>query len=90
MLSLLMMIKLRAACSEVFSHKPSFIPCISVFEAPWEDQHNAPAAEWPERGEVALMNYATRYRKGLDLVLQGITFTAKPAEKVGKMSSYLF
>eukprot|EP00041_Stephanoeca_diplocostata_P028197 m.790864 g.790864 ORF g.790864 m.790864 type:complete len:1581 (+) comp23327_c0_seq3:295-5037(+) len=44
---------------------------------------NRPDATWPTRGEVALNNYACRYRQGLDLVLKGITATIRQGEKVG-------
>ena len=44
---------------------------------------NPLVAEWPTEGVVSFENYSTRYREGLDLALQGISFKTKPAEKVG-------
>ena len=32
-----------------------------------------PSPEWPNEGEVLFDNYSTRYRQGLDLVLQDIS-----------------
>ncbi|XP_030839751.1 ATP-binding cassette, sub-family C (CFTR/MRP), member 1 isoform X4 [Strongylocentrotus purpuratus] len=44
---------------------------------------NRPAESWPDEGKVEFINYSTRYREGLDLVIKGINFTVKPGEKVG-------
>lgn len=43
---------------------------------------NRPAESWPDEGKVEFINYSTRYREGLDLVIKGINFTVKPGEKV--------
>ncbi|ORZ39148.1 hypothetical protein BCR44DRAFT_1268204 [Catenaria anguillulae PL171] len=42
-----------------------------------------PSALWPERGEIVFENYSTRYRPGLDLVLDNVSFEVKPGEKIG-------
>ncbi|KAI9295676.1 hypothetical protein K502DRAFT_303464 [Neoconidiobolus thromboides FSU 785] len=43
----------------------------------------AAPANWPTKGEIEFSNYSTRYREGLDLVLNNISLTVKPHEKVG-------
>ncbi|KAI9760209.1 MAG: hypothetical protein M4579_001825 [Chaenotheca gracillima] len=42
-----------------------------------------PAANWPSQGSVQFINYSTRYRDDLDLVLRKVSFNIKPLEKVG-------
>lgn len=37
---------------------------------------------WPNKGEITFQNYKLRYRKDLDYVLKGLTFTVKGGEKV--------
>ncbi|XP_072168419.1 multidrug resistance-associated protein 1-like [Diadema setosum] len=44
---------------------------------------NRPAPSWPQEGGVKFINYSTRYREGLDLVIKGIDLTIKSGEKVG-------
>uniref|UniRef100_A0A1I8JE23 ABC-type glutathione-S-conjugate transporter n=1 Tax=Macrostomum lignano TaxID=282301 RepID=A0A1I8JE23_9PLAT len=51
-------------------------------EAPWTTD-SLPPSGWPSRGRVEFCNYATRYRQGLDLVLQGISVSFEPGHKVG-------
>ncbi|XP_054155853.1 multidrug resistance-associated protein 1-like [Oppia nitens] len=41
------------------------------------------ANNWPDRGSVRFESYATRYRIGLDLVLNDIDVDIKPGEKIG-------
>ncbi|KAF9586641.1 Multidrug resistance-associated protein 1 [Lunasporangiospora selenospora] len=38
---------------------------------------------WPNHGEVRFKNYSTRYRQGMDLVLNNVSFEIQPGEKVG-------
>ncbi|CAD6185500.1 unnamed protein product [Caenorhabditis auriculariae] len=38
---------------------------------------------WPNKGEVSIINYSTRYRPGLDLVLNEVTAHIESGEKVG-------
>ncbi|KAG8710747.1 hypothetical protein FRC09_020949 [Ceratobasidium sp. 395] len=42
-----------------------------------------PPAEWPTGGEISFRNVALRYRNGLPLVLDGLSFSVKPGERVG-------
>lgn len=42
-----------------------------------------PEPEWPTLGEVRFEDVKARYRPELDLVLKGVSFTAKAGEKVG-------
>ncbi|XP_064477021.1 ATP-binding cassette sub-family C member 3-like [Ornithodoros turicata] len=51
-------------------------------EAPWR-LTPAPSPEWPVDGAMSFINYSTRYRPGLDLVLKNINLNIQPAEKVG-------
>ncbi|VDK42673.1 unnamed protein product [Taenia asiatica] len=41
-----------------------------------------PPAQWPQ-GEIEFVNYSTRYRDDLDLVLRSLSFTIMPGEKIG-------
>ena len=54
-------------------------------EAEWHSSTAAtkPAADWPNKGVVNFDHYATRYRKGLDLVLRDIDAQVNAGEKVG-------
>ncbi|KAG6916302.1 hypothetical protein DXG01_007459 [Tephrocybe rancida] len=42
-----------------------------------------PPASWPSQGRVSFDNVEFAYRKGLPLVLKGVSFDVKPGEKVG-------
>jgi ABC-type multidrug transport system fused ATPase/permease subunit len=42
-----------------------------------------PPRGWPSRGSVKFVDYSTRYRPDLDLVLKNVSFTVLPGEKVG-------
>lgn len=50
-------------------------------EADWESTPKPPA-DWPKKGVVTFDHYATRYRKGLDLVLRDISAQVNAGEKV--------
>ncbi|XP_077999979.1 multidrug resistance-associated protein 1-like [Glandiceps talaboti] len=52
-------------------------------EAAAIEPDNRPVEGWPQRGQVEFVNYSTRYREGLDLVIKDINLTIKPGEKVG-------
>ena len=52
-------------------------------EAPWEIADREPPKEWPIVGSVEFRDFKVRYRKGLDLVLNGISFKVNGGEKVG-------
>ncbi|XP_070201565.1 ATP-binding cassette sub-family C member 3-like [Littorina saxatilis] len=52
-------------------------------EPPWVNENNRPAPRWPDRGEIRYNTYSTRYRPGLDLVLNSLSCIIKAGEKVG-------
>jgi ATP-binding cassette subfamily C (CFTR/MRP) protein 1 len=52
-------------------------------EAAWDIAENDPAKDWPARGSVEFQDYKVRYREGLDLVLNGLSFNVKGGEKIG-------
>lgn len=52
-------------------------------EADWIVESNSPPKDWPTMGRIEFVNYAARYRTGLDLVLKDITATIEPCEKIG-------
>ncbi|KAK4146291.1 uncharacterized protein C8A04DRAFT_9904 [Dichotomopilus funicola] len=52
-------------------------------EAPEIIHRNRPPVSWPSRGEIEFVNYSTRYREGLDLVLKNISLDIKSHEKIG-------
>lgn len=52
-------------------------------EAPEVIESNRPAADWPQSGELKFVDYSTKYRPELDLVLKHINLSIKPHEKVG-------
>ncbi|XP_064490303.1 multidrug resistance-associated protein 1-like isoform X2 [Ornithodoros turicata] len=52
-------------------------------EALWETRDSKPPETWPQGGEVNYVDYATRYREGLDLVIRNLNISVKPGEKVG-------
>ena len=50
-----------------------------------KEEPDTPAAideSWPSHGSLAFEDVYLRYRPGLPLVLQGISFEVKPREKV--------
>uniref|UniRef100_A0A914CDE4 Multidrug resistance-associated protein 1 n=1 Tax=Acrobeloides nanus TaxID=290746 RepID=A0A914CDE4_9BILA len=52
-------------------------------EAPWRVPGKDVPKGWPQRGQVQLAQYATRYRSGLELVIKNISADIKPGEKIG-------
>ncbi|KAF9941981.1 hypothetical protein BGZ65_012859, partial [Modicella reniformis] len=52
-------------------------------EAPGVIENHRPPQEWPADGQVDFVDYQTRYRPGLDLVLRGLNCSIKPHEKIG-------
>ncbi|KAJ2160764.1 hypothetical protein GGF46_002010 [Coemansia sp. RSA 552] len=52
-------------------------------EAPELIEDNTPQDVWPEQGLVEFKNYSTRYRDGLPLVLNNLSFRVEPRQKVG-------
>ncbi|CAK9250507.1 unnamed protein product, partial [Sphagnum jensenii] len=51
-------------------------------EADWFSA-NKPPEDWPQNGSLQFVEYATRYRPGLDLVLKGIDLNIQKGEKIG-------
>lgn len=57
-------------------------------EAPAIIYSNRPPAYWPSsNGSLHVDNLEIKYAPGLPSVLRNITFTVKPAEKIGIVSS---
>lgn len=52
-------------------------------EAPEVIPTRRPPIAWPSKGEIDFVNYSTRYREGLDLVLKNINLDIKSHEKIG-------
>ncbi|KMU74808.1 ATP-dependent bile acid permease [Coccidioides immitis RMSCC 3703] len=44
---------------------------------------NRPPRNWPSKGAVKFVEYSTRYRPDLDLVLKRVSFSVQPGERVG-------
>ncbi|KAL6447242.1 hypothetical protein ACFW04_001485 [Cataglyphis niger] len=55
----------------------------TVQEAPWKNTEYTPPKEWPTNGRVDFKDFKVRYREGLDLVLNGLTFSVFGGEKIG-------
>nr|CDS29611.2 canalicular multispecific organic anion [Hymenolepis microstoma] len=53
-----------------------------AIEAPWNVPDKQPPPQWPEGG-IEFINYSTRYREDLDLVLKSISVSINPSEKIG-------
>ncbi|KAF9145057.1 hypothetical protein BGX30_010456 [Mortierella sp. GBA39] len=52
-------------------------------EAPNTIPDHRPPQEWPAEGRVDFVNYETRYRPGLELVLRGVDCSIRSHEKIG-------
>lgn len=52
-------------------------------EAPARLKGRAPPADWPQQGELVLKEVDMRYQENLPLVLNRISCTIRPKEKVG-------
>lgn len=52
-------------------------------EAPEIVSGHRPPISWPAQGAVRFVDYSTRYRPGLDLVLRNINLDIKPHENIG-------
>ena len=51
-------------------------------QAQWHVDDGSPPSDWPASGAITFDKYSTRYRPGLDLVLQDIDLDVKAGEKV--------
>ncbi|KAI7818634.1 P-loop containing nucleoside triphosphate hydrolase protein [Gamsiella multidivaricata] len=58
-------------------------PRLDYPEASEINPANRPPQEWPAQGRVEFIDYETRYRPGLDLVLRGVNCSINPHEKIG-------
>ena len=54
-----------------------------AMEKAWYNSRTKPNDSWPDQGLVKFENYSTRYRDGLELVIQKVCFETKANEKVG-------
>lgn len=52
-------------------------------EKDWIVEETAPPAEWPTAGVIEFAGYSTRYREGLDYVLNDLSVAVNAQEKVG-------
>lgn len=52
-------------------------------EAPDIIPNHRPSTSWPAHGAVRFVDYSTRYRPGLPLVLQNLNFDIRAQEKIG-------
>ncbi|KAK0531407.1 hypothetical protein OC834_002953 [Tilletia horrida] len=52
-------------------------------EAPYEIPETKPASNWPDKGEIQLKDYSTRYRSGLPLCLKKLSINIKAGERIG-------
>ncbi|XP_076819731.1 multidrug resistance-associated protein 1-like isoform X1 [Clavelina lepadiformis] len=52
-------------------------------EAPLVVDNQVPLENWPESGEIKFVNYSTRYRDGLSLVVHNINVNINGREKIG-------
>ncbi|RDD40608.1 Multidrug resistance-associated protein 1 [Trichoplax sp. H2] len=52
-------------------------------EASWDVSEIKLDSEWPPKGDIQFINYKTRYRDGLDLILKGINCNISASEKIG-------
>ena len=53
------------------------------FQAELDIPETRPSPVWPTEGSVNFDHYSTRYRDGLDLVLDGLSLHINGGEKVG-------
>jgi ABC-type bacteriocin/lantibiotic exporter with double-glycine peptidase domain len=51
-------------------------------EAAWTTTDNRPPYAWPVSGNVKIIDYSTRYRENLDLVLSKINIEFRAGHKV--------
>ncbi|EDV21130.1 uncharacterized protein TRIADDRAFT_30988, partial [Trichoplax adhaerens] len=52
-------------------------------EASWDIAEVKPDPKWPECGAIQFIDYKTRYRANLDLVLKGVSCDIADGEKIG-------
>ncbi|KAG0259962.1 hypothetical protein BG011_002238 [Mortierella polycephala] len=52
-------------------------------EAPEIIDDHRPPMDWPAQGSLDFVDYETRYRPGLELILKGVNCSIRPHEKIG-------
>ncbi|KAL6650382.1 hypothetical protein ACP70R_009307 [Stipagrostis hirtigluma subsp. patula] len=52
-------------------------------EAPWEMEDCLPSPNWPNQGDIDVIDLKVRYRANTPLILKGITLSIKSGEKIG-------
>ncbi|KAF9193209.1 hypothetical protein BGZ51_003958 [Haplosporangium sp. Z 767] len=52
-------------------------------EAPEIIDDHRPPLDWPAQGSLDFVDYETRYRPGLELVLKGVNCSIRPHERIG-------
>ncbi|KAF9114406.1 Multidrug resistance-associated protein 1, partial [Mortierella sp. 14UC] len=53
-----------------------------LWTAPDSEAGRALEHHWPQEGRIEFVDYSTRYREGMDLVLKGISFTVEGGQKI--------
>ena len=94
------MVKWKLFCKSLTETKSSvvilvniallFLKCRLPVQAPLETdgQPLVDDDNWPSRGEIVFKNFSTRYREGLDLVVEKINIHIKGGEKVSCVFSW--
>ena len=57
-----------------------------LLQADWDRQDAVTEDDWPQKGQISIHSYGTRYRPGLDLVLKDLSCDIGPGEKVPKLT----
>lgn len=53
-----------------------------MFQDEWTKKDNIPKIGWPDKGQIEFQKYSTRYREGLDLVLNQVQCNINSGERV--------
>jgi len=68
-----------------------YLYCCSCYrQADWHEAAVSADDDWPTEGHVTFNNYATRYRPGLDLVLNDVSIDIRSGEKVRMLCMCLY
>ncbi|XP_072049290.1 ATP-binding cassette sub-family C member 5-like [Amphiura filiformis] len=78
-------VRLTATIDALFASVERIVDYIKnlTSEAPTKIKGHEPPADWPKQGHIKFGKLKMRYRDNLPLVLRGISFEAKPKEKIG-------